>query len=138
MVDSPEQPAKPRIARLTTAMAADIRYPQVSRLPAGYSPHVDDLINRFEHWSRHPAQDFPAGGHGALTCTRTLQRRMEAVLKSPLAFSAIADERAKQLLLAEGKILRRLPLTWVIRKCQRCLRCCVVRLVKEHGRCVML
>ncbi len=94
------QSSPPLADLLTTAMAADIRHPQVSRLPAGYPQHADDLLNRFEHWSRaHLAQGFSLqAAAGALNVhPRTLQRRMEAALgKSPLAFfSAIAGRTSK-------------------------------------------
>ncbi|ENZ8427666.1 helix-turn-helix domain-containing protein [Klebsiella aerogenes] len=101
------QSSPPLADLLAKAMAADIRHPQVSRLPAGYLQHADDLINRFAHWSRaHLAQGFSLqAAAGALNVhPRTLQRRMEAALgKSPLAFfQQLRVERVKQL-LAEGK-----------------------------------
>ena len=92
------QSSPPLADLLAKAMAADIRHPQVSRLPAGYPQHADDLINRFAHWSRaHLAQGFSLqAAAGALNASTHLTAQNGGRAgKSPLAFPAIAGRTSK-------------------------------------------
>lgn len=100
--------SSPQLADLIAKfMLVDDRLAQTPYIIPDYLAHADELITRFEQWSRQHLNRGFSLQEAAIALSvhpRTLQRRTEAILgKSPLAFfQDLRIERAKQL-IAEGK-----------------------------------
>ncbi|RYF41509.1 MAG: helix-turn-helix domain-containing protein, partial [Comamonadaceae bacterium] len=99
--------SSPALAAVTARyLLADAPGSQAQFVIPDHVAHNDPTVERFERWARDrlaraaPAFSLAEGAHAAGTSTRTLTRRLQAVLgKSPLAyFQELRVERAVHLL----------------------------------------
>jgi transcriptional regulator GlxA family with amidase domain len=100
--------SSPELAALVSRyLLADLRSSQAPYIIPNHLAQADELILRFERWSRaHLQQGFSLqiAADALATSPRSLQRRCQAVLgKSPLAyFQDLRVERAQSLLHGSG------------------------------------